>query len=74
MKRKLLTGFTVVAMATVTILNVGVNVNDNIGLSSMGLLNVEALAQSENSGGYGYVNCDGHNIQCTGNGSYTCCK
>lgn len=74
MKKKILGGIAVMAIAAIATFNININIDASDALSSISLSNVEALAQTESGGGYAYVNCDGHNIQCTGTGDYKCCR
>jgi hypothetical protein len=71
MKKKIFGVIAIVAIAAAAAWNVNCN-SQSSKLSDISLANVEALAQ-ESGGGYGYVCCDGHNIQCIGNGNYKCC-
>ncbi|MCL2311744.1 MAG: NVEALA domain-containing protein [Firmicutes bacterium] len=72
MYKKIIGGIAVVAIAVAMALSVNLNAKNN-NLSSISLVNVEALTGGEDSEGKGFVYCSGSDIICTGTGRYTCC-
>ena len=78
MKKKILGGIVIFAVAAVAAFNVSLNMNQKGALLSSALIKVEALAQNENGGGTPFCTCektckDGNTkIKCTGYSSCNC--
>jgi hypothetical protein len=73
MKKKILGGIAVLAIAAIAAMNVNLNTTSG-NLSDTSLANVEVLAYGENIDGKAYVHCSGTDVICVGSGYFTCCR